>query len=52
LGWAGSEADRRAKYERYKQIDPIGKWGNLAHYESILDPKPHLVRWREEGNED
>lgn len=52
LGWAGSEADRREKYERYKQIDPFGKWGNLAHYESILDPQPHLVRWREEGNED
>ncbi|MGO4372771.1 glycosyltransferase family 2 protein, partial [Paenibacillus sp. MCAF20] len=48
LGWAGSEEERKAKYERYKQYDPYGKWGSLAHYESILDPKPNLIRWREE----
>ncbi|WP_138753796.1 glycosyltransferase [Paenibacillus sinopodophylli] len=51
LGWAGSEEDRRAKYERYKQLDPFGKWGSLAHYESILDPKPRLIRWNEEASQ-
>ncbi|MBO7749054.1 glycosyltransferase family 2 protein [Paenibacillus sp. MWE-103] len=47
-GWAGDEAARRAKYERYMRLDPEGKWGSLAQYASILDPNPRLVRWREE----
>ncbi|WP_225446113.1 glycosyltransferase [Paenibacillus rhizovicinus] len=47
-GWAGGETERRAKYERYKTIDPDGKWGSLAQYESILDPSPALVRWQED----
>ncbi|WP_260858672.1 glycosyltransferase [Fictibacillus phosphorivorans] len=46
FGWAGSMDERRKKYERYKQIDPEGKWGSLVQYESILDPNPNLVEWR------
>lgn len=47
LGWAGSLEDRVRKYLRYKRIDPGGEWGSLAHYESILDPKPRLIPWKE-----
>ncbi|WP_427179729.1 glycosyltransferase [Paenibacillus sp. TC-CSREp1] len=48
LGWAGSLEDRVRKYLRYKRIDPHGEWGNLAQYESILDPEPRLLPWKEE----
>ncbi|WP_227872165.1 glycosyltransferase [Paenibacillus albus] len=47
-GWAGDEAARRAKYERYMQLDPQGQWGSLAQYASILDAQPNLVRWQED----
>lgn len=47
-GWAGSEEERYRKYLRYREHDPEGIWGSLAQYESILDPKPHLVEWKEE----
>ncbi|WP_338553490.1 glycosyltransferase [Paenibacillus sp. KS-LC4] len=47
FGWAGSAEQRLQKYERYMQLDPEGKWGSLAHYASILDPNPRLVRWAE-----
>lgn len=47
-GWAGSEEERFQKYERYMKIDPNGKWGSLAHYQSILDKHPNLVRWKED----
>lgn len=43
-GWAREE-DRKIKYERYKNLDPDGKCGNLNQYESILDPNPHLVKF-------
>jgi len=39
-GWS-READRLAKYQRYKQIDK-GGYGIAAQYESILDPNPVL----------
>lgn len=42
LGWA-DPADRRAKYERYRQLDPDGDWSPSGHYASILDPAPTLV---------
>ncbi len=42
LGWA-DPADRRAKHERYRQLDPRGEWGSASHYASILDPNPTLV---------
>ncbi len=45
-GWA-KEEDRIAKYERYMQLDPDGKFGNLDQYKSILDPNPTLSRWDE-----
>ncbi|WP_434748965.1 glycosyltransferase [Paenibacillus amylolyticus] len=47
LGWAGSLEDRVRKYLRYKRIDPHGEWGNPAQYESILDPEPRLLPWKE-----
>lgn len=49
LGWAGSLEDRVRKYIRYKRIDPDGRWGSLAQYESILDLNPNLVEWKEEA---
>jgi len=45
-GWSKA-ADRIAKYQRYKQLDPQGIFGSSAHYESILDEHPHLVEWVE-----
>ncbi|WP_127531995.1 glycosyltransferase [Paenibacillus kobensis] len=47
-GWAGSQEEREAKYERYKRMDPDGRWGSIDQYESILDPAPNLIRWSEE----
>ena len=41
LGWL-DPADRQAKYDRYRRLDPEGKWGSLAQYESILDSAPQL----------
>lgn len=45
-GWAKKE-DQIAKYERYMQLDPGGRYGWQAQYDSILDPNPHLVEWKE-----
>ncbi|MFA4927557.1 MAG: glycosyltransferase family 2 protein [Patulibacter sp.] len=42
LGWADAAA-RRAKYERYRELDPDGDWSASGHYASILDPAPTLV---------
>lgn len=46
LGWSRA-ADRRAKYERYRRLDPKAEHGSHAQYESILEPNPHLVCWQE-----
>ena len=46
LGWARAE-DRQNKYERYKKLDPDAKYGWKEQYESILDPDPNLIVWRE-----
>lgn len=48
FGWAGSEEERYQKYLRYLSIDPNGTWGSLDHYQSILDPHPNLVEWKED----
>jgi glycosyltransferase involved in cell wall biosynthesis len=45
-GWATLEA-RLAKYHRYQLHDPGAKYGWAAQYESILDPNPNLVQWKE-----
>jgi len=42
LGWATDEV-RRAKQERYRRLDPDGRWGSAAQYASILDEDPRLV---------
>jgi GT2 family glycosyltransferase len=44
MGWS-READRIAKYKRYMELDPQGRFGSMAQYQSILDPSPHLVPW-------
>lgn len=49
FGWAGTAEERRRKYERYRALDPEGRWGCDAQYRSVLDPNPRLVEWREEG---
>lgn len=46
LGWM-KPADRLAKYYRYKKLDPEGRYGIMAQYRSILDPRPNLVAWKE-----
>lgn len=46
LGWS-SEAIRQEKYARYKRLDPSAAYGWKEQYESILDPQPRLVPWRE-----
>lgn len=50
LGWMRPE-DRLAKYYRYKKLDPHAKYGVREQYLSILDPKPRLIPWKEEGDE-
>lgn len=47
-GWSREE-DRKAKYERYMQLDPGGKFGILEQYESIMDKSPNLVRFEDEN---
>ncbi|WP_338324873.1 glycosyltransferase family 2 protein [Metabacillus mangrovi] len=44
FGWA-READRVAKYERYRKLDPDYLYGVKEQYESILDPHPNLIEW-------
>lgn len=48
LGWMKPE-DRLAKYYRYQRLDPAGKYGIKEQYQSILDPRPNLVRWTEDS---
>jgi hypothetical protein len=38
------EQDRRAKHERYMEIDG-GRFHSLPHLQSILDADPTLVNW-------
>lgn len=42
LGWMRPD-DRTLKYARYIKLDPKGKFGSLAQYESVFDAKPHLI---------
>ena len=46
FGWANPYL-RSSKYLRYKTLDPLGKWGSMPQYESILDPNPILISWQE-----
>lgn len=48
FGWARPE-DRIAKYFRYKELDPAAKYGIAEQYLSILDPKPNLLPWQDDG---
>lgn len=48
-GWAVSREELERKYRRYLERDPLGKWGSLSQYESILDENPNLVPWSEVG---
>ena len=42
FGWS-KENLRIAKYNRYITSDPIGQYGNLSQYKSILDENPNLI---------
>lgn len=44
-GWAKAE-DRLAKYNRYMTLDPLGIYGSMAQYQSIMDEHPHLCQWQ------
>lgn len=44
LGWMRPE-DRLAKYYRYRRLDPESRYGIAEQYQSILEPRPNLVRW-------
>ncbi|WP_407311328.1 glycosyltransferase [Desulfosporosinus sp. SB140] len=46
LGWQKAE-DRLKKYYRYKELDPQALYGIKEQYESILAPKPRLIRWED-----
>ena len=46
FGWLKDE-DKKAKYERYLKMDPAGKYGSLAQYQSILDEHPNLTKFEE-----
>ncbi|NPV91336.1 MAG: glycosyltransferase family 2 protein [Firmicutes bacterium] len=46
LGWI-DPGDRLAKYQRYTQLDQGSFYGWKEQYESILDPNPRLVEWKE-----
>lgn len=35
------------KFERYMQLDPQGKYAPMSHYQSMRDPAPTLVLWKE-----
>jgi hypothetical protein len=45
MGWS-RQADRERKYRRYMEIDPEGKNGILAQYQSILDVNPTLINFQ------
>lgn len=44
LGYINDE-DKRAKYERYMQLDG-GDFHQKSHIESIIDPEPTLLDWK------
>lgn len=46
LGWLKPE-DRLKKYFRYKALDPDSRYGVAEQYQSILDPRPNLLPWRD-----
>lgn len=48
LGWS-TPRERHRKYERYQLLDPKSTHGVRAQYDSILDLRPTLRRWAEEG---
>ncbi|MGL5084952.1 MAG: glycosyltransferase, partial [Clostridium sp.] len=44
LGWIGS-TNRTEKYKRYLLNDPVGAYGSIQQYISILDDNPNLEPW-------
>ncbi|HHT48739.1 MAG TPA: glycosyltransferase [Firmicutes bacterium] len=50
LGYADPVAPA-IKYRRYLELDPRGELCPLAHYRSILNPRPALKRWTGEDLE-
>lgn len=50
LGYA-DPGEHQAKYRRYLNLDPRGRFCPLHHYRSILHPRPALKRWTGEDVE-
>lgn len=46
LGWMNPK-DRLNKYIRYKRLDPHANYGIASQYESILDPNPNTIPWKD-----
>ncbi len=46
MGWA-SPSERARKHARYQSLDPEGRFGVKAQYDSILDSNPSLVAWQD-----
>lgn len=46
LGWMKPQ-ERLEKYFRYKRLDPHAAYGIASQYDSILDPSPNLVPWKD-----
>ncbi len=47
LGWM-DPVDQLKKYDYYLEKDPVGKYGSLDQYKSIVAPNPNLIEWKEE----
>jgi hypothetical protein len=47
LGYTYDE-DKKSKYERYSNLDG-GKFHQIDHINSIVDPNPVLIQWENFG---
>lgn len=46
FGWVSPQS-RYEKYDRYLKLDPQGRYGSKKQYETILDERPNLIKWKE-----
>lgn len=45
-GWAKKE-DRERKFREYIERDPLGRFGDMNQYLSILENNPNIIKWDE-----
>lgn len=45
-GWAKKE-DRERKFKEYIERDPLGRFGDMNQYLSILESNPNIIKWDE-----